>query len=344
MLQHWHPLCSSRSLRRTPMRILIAGHGLVVFRTTSGAIGLLDDSCSHRRMKLSCGKVAGECIVCPYHGWTFDRNGAGQSPGTPKLHTQATTYETREAHGYIWGRLAGADTLFPTVNAAEFAPVRPLEQILNAPLELVLDNFTEVEHAATVHKYIGYDLSDMHQVRSVVTHTDDAVQIKNAGPQKRVPLPVRRMFGIHDNAEFHWEWVTTFSPVMTTYDEFWTEPSSEVPIGVRGRICVFFVPVDEQTTRLVIFPSFRLPWSPLVNRGCLMFRGIARQMVRFEIAQDAKMVDQLADKSIDIDGMKLSRFDRPLALHRERIERIYRGLAIPSGGNHSSLDEASRAG
>ena len=52
-------------------------------------------------------------------------------------------------------------------------------------------------------------------------------------------------------------------------------------------------------------------------------------MVRYEIAQDAKMIDQLADKSTSIEGMKLSRFDRPLAMHRDRIERVYRGSNPP---------------
>lgn len=330
MLQHWHPICASRSVKKQPVRVVIGGHGLVVFRTRGGEVGVLDDSCAHRRMKLSCGQVDGECLVCPYHGWTFDRKGAGESPGTPRLHTQAPTYEVIVAHGFVWARKADSVTSFPIIDAPGFTPVRPLEQVLNAPLELALDNFTEVEHAATVHRYIGYALSDMHMVRSVVTQKDGAVQVKNAGPQKPVPTIVRRMFGIPANAEFHWEWETRFSPVVTTYDEFWSLPSSDAPVGVRGRICVCFVPIDSETTRLVVFPSFRLPWGPTVNRFCLLFRNIARQMVRFEIAQDAKMIDQLADKSIHMEGMKLSRFDRPLALHRERIENVYRGCSDAS--------------
>jgi hypothetical protein len=36
----------------------------------------------------------------------------------------------------------------------------------------------------------------------------------------------------------------------------------------------------------------------------------------------------LADKNPDIDGMKLSRFDRVLGLNRERIEAIYRGQGV----------------
>lgn len=177
MLQHWHPLCPSRSVRRKPGAVRLGGHDLVVFRTSTGEVGVLDDSCPHRRMKLSCGTVQGDCIVCPYHGWTFDRNGGGESPGTPRMTTKTRAFEVVEKHGYVWAREDGAKTDFPQVEADGFAPVRPVEQLINAPLELVLDNFTEVEHAATVHKYIGYDLSDMQRVTSVVAAADKVVEV-----------------------------------------------------------------------------------------------------------------------------------------------------------------------
>ena len=208
--------------------------------------------------------------------------------------------------------------------------MHPVEQIVNAPLEIVLDNFTEVEHAATVHKFIGYSIGDMHRVRSVVATTQDSVRVDNSGPQKFVPKLIRWMFGIPGGAEFHWEWVTRFSPVHTTYDEFWTLPESSEPLGVRGRIHVFFCPIDNQQTRLIVFPMFKLPWSKPITNFCLMFRELARQMVKFEIAQDARMLDQLADTNVDLQGMKLSRLDRPLALHRERIASIYRQSNVPT--------------
>lgn len=346
MFQHWHPLCASRSVRRKPVSVRLGDRGLVVFRTSDG-VGVLDDSCPHRRMKLSCGSVRNDCIVCPYHGWTFDKGGAGASPGTPRLHTQAPAFEVVERAGYVWARSPGSQTTFPQIEADGFAPVRPVEQLINAPLELVLDNFTEVEHAATVHKYIGYDLSEMHRVQSIVTARPNYVRVENSGPQKRVPSVVRKMFGVPRDAEFHWEWVTRFSPVHTIYDEFWTLGTRGREIGVRGRICAFFCPVDEHTTRLVLFPAFRLPWSNAFNTCCLWFREIARQMVRFEIAQDARMIDQLADTNIEIEGMKLSRFDRTLGLHRERIEKIYRASAatetsnIASRFSRSSLSDSS---
>ena len=40
-----------------------------------------------------------------------------------------------------------------------------------------------------------------------------------------------------------------------------------------------------------------------------------------------RILEGLADKNPNIDGMKLSRFDKVLGLNRDRIERIYRNHA-----------------
>ena len=50
-------------------------------------------------------------------------------------------------------------------------------------------------------------------------------------------------------------------------------------------------------------------------------------MVNREIVLDQQMLELLADKSPGIEGMKLSRFDKVLGMHRARIERVYRGQA-----------------
>lgn len=341
MLDHWHPLCPSKRVARKPVGVSLCGRPLVAFRGTDGSVGILADACPHRRMKLSCGHVEGDRLVCPYHGWTFSRAGAGESPGTPKLHTCAPAFDVHESHGFIWVRTPDSNATFPTLGLPDYTSVRPVEKLINAPLELVLDNFTEVEHAATVHKYIGYSLSDMHRVRSVISANSDSVSVDNSGPQKPLPTFMRLLFGIPGNAEFHWEWVTRFSPVFTTYTEFWTLPGSEDRIGVSARIRVFFCPVDDETTRLVVFPSFRLPYSRPISKLCLQFREIARQLVKFEIHQDAVMIEQLADVRTEIEGMKLSRFDRTLGLHRDRIQAIYRGES--GARTHSPKESVSPA-
>jgi phenylpropionate dioxygenase-like ring-hydroxylating dioxygenase large terminal subunit len=58
------------------------GKELVVFRTESGEAKVLDAYCPHLGAHLGHGgKVHGESIACPFHGWQF--NGAGQCTAVP---------------------------------------------------------------------------------------------------------------------------------------------------------------------------------------------------------------------------------------------------------------------
>ena len=38
-------------------------------------VPLLKDRCLHRNAVLSEGRLKDDCLICPYHGWTFDENG-----------------------------------------------------------------------------------------------------------------------------------------------------------------------------------------------------------------------------------------------------------------------------
>ena len=61
-------------------------------------------------------------------------------------------------------------------------------------------------------------------------------------------------------------------------------------------------------------------------RRLLLWKPALLQLVSREVTLDMRMLDLLADKRPGIEGMKLSRFDKTLGLHRQRIDTIYRGL------------------
>src|ERR1700722_7662724 len=102
MLRHWHPVLLSSELRAQPVGVRVAERNLVLWRTPTGKLGALEDNCPHRRMKLSLGRVVGERLLCKYHGWTYDCQGAGESPATPKLYACATHFDVVESHGAVW--------------------------------------------------------------------------------------------------------------------------------------------------------------------------------------------------------------------------------------------------
>src|SRR5215212_84173 len=113
ILDHWHPVLPSRRLKRNGVAaVRLAGHDLVLFRDSTGHLGALIDHCPHRRMKLSLGTVHHDKLQCGYHGWTFDAQGNGESPATPKLHACARHFEVAEKFDAIWVRNAGSCSQF----------------------------------------------------------------------------------------------------------------------------------------------------------------------------------------------------------------------------------------
>jgi phenylpropionate dioxygenase-like ring-hydroxylating dioxygenase large terminal subunit len=69
------------------------------------------DLCPHRGVALSIGKLIGDCVECPFHGFRFDSSGRctlipanGKNAAPPKVFQVNRVYPTREAHGliYIW--------------------------------------------------------------------------------------------------------------------------------------------------------------------------------------------------------------------------------------------------
>jgi len=55
---------------------MISGEHFAVFRSQSGKVSVLDAYCPHMGGNLAVGgRVKGECLECPFHGWVFDNDG-----------------------------------------------------------------------------------------------------------------------------------------------------------------------------------------------------------------------------------------------------------------------------
>src|SRR5207245_7347413 len=89
------------------------------------------------------------------------------------------------------------------------------------------------------------------------------------------------------------------------------------------RLYIFFTPLDDEETAITTFAFTRSRyWGP--NGSMWLARWLVRRKLDHEIRLDVRILEGLADKRPDLDGMKLSRFDRVLGLNRERIDRVYR--------------------
>ena len=86
-MNFWYPACQSSSLTEQPLKRKMLGLDFVLFRDASGRAHCLSNTCIHRGGSLGGGRVKGDCIQCPYHGWEF--GGDGRCRKIPSLGPDA---------------------------------------------------------------------------------------------------------------------------------------------------------------------------------------------------------------------------------------------------------------
>ena len=111
MRQYWLPVLTSAELPAPdspPLRTRLLGENLIAFRATSGAVGLVQNSCPHRGASLFFGRNEEEGLRCVYHGWKFDVTGAcvdmPSEPAESNFRNKVRTvaYPCVERAGVIW--------------------------------------------------------------------------------------------------------------------------------------------------------------------------------------------------------------------------------------------------
>src|SRR5215467_5261387 len=119
MRQYWVPAALSTELPESdgpPLRVRLLGESLIAFRASSGAVGLIQNSCPHRGASLFYGRNEAEGLRCVYHGWKFDVAGrCVDMPNEPeessfKQKVRAVAYPCVERAGLIWAYLGPRET------------------------------------------------------------------------------------------------------------------------------------------------------------------------------------------------------------------------------------------
>jgi nitrite reductase/ring-hydroxylating ferredoxin subunit len=111
----WQPVAFARELTSAPLRVLILGEDLVVFRDRGGRVGVLHLHCSHRGTSLEFGIPLERGLRCCYHGWVYDVDGRClETPGEPagsRLHERIWqgAYPTHEFAGLVFAYFGPPD-------------------------------------------------------------------------------------------------------------------------------------------------------------------------------------------------------------------------------------------
>lgn len=80
-------------------KVVEVGGQKIALLHVNGEFFALDNTCPHRGGPLGDGSVAGESVLCPWHGWAFDCK-TGQSKANPEVSVRC--FPAGVEGGEVW--------------------------------------------------------------------------------------------------------------------------------------------------------------------------------------------------------------------------------------------------
>ena len=135
------------------------GEELVLFRTASGEARVFDAYCPHLGAHLGHGgRVEGERLVCPFHGWCYDRGGrCVEIPYARRIPPRAAvrTWPVIERNGAIlvWKHHLGKEPTFevPELPGESWTETHWEHLIVEMHILDVTENGVDVAHFPKIH-------------------------------------------------------------------------------------------------------------------------------------------------------------------------------------------------
>ena len=164
----WYNICRANDMNPgTLSEKRVFGENLLLWRGEDGAYHLQENYCPHLGANIGAdGKVVGNAVECPFHGWRFGGNGnLVEIPYAPDAKTQAClrNYPIREYYGLIvaWYHPDEAEPLFelPEIPELDDPGIRgPLEygtHEVATCLQEMTENGVDGAHFMSIHKHPG---------------------------------------------------------------------------------------------------------------------------------------------------------------------------------------------
>jgi phthalate 4,5-dioxygenase len=246
----WTPVCLADDIPEPggdPLPVRVLGEDLVVFRTGEGAVGAINERCTHRGASLRIGRVDDCGIRCLYHGWQFGVDGTIRE--TPNLRDsrvrnkiKAPAYPTREAGGLLWAYFGPPEKLpeFPVYNwmATGPQPRVPVRMLVECNWVQLIEGTIDSSHVGILH---SDELEEAQSgVYDTLQHASDKFPTSDDAPELVVE---NTDFGFHyaairalrddDGADY-----VRVTPYVLPYMNY-TPP---------GRAAILHVPVDDGVT------------------------------------------------------------------------------------------------
>ncbi|MFI5717752.1 aromatic ring-hydroxylating dioxygenase subunit alpha [Nocardia sp. NPDC051750] len=205
------PLGETRPLR-------YFGEDLVAYRDESGEIHVLTGHCKHLGAHIGHGgKVVGDCVECPFHGWRWGPDGRNTAiPGEKRVNRglRLRVYPVNEQNGcvFMWHHPEGAPPnwampdvlgLFPELTVDPGSFYRPYPEFSRKadgePVhpQVVLENGPDSAHFRYVHRAtVTPRMLDWNESEHSWTFLTGWPDVRSADPDAMAMLIHAHMFGL----------------------------------------------------------------------------------------------------------------------------------------------------
>lgn len=144
-----------------PMRRVILGEPIALYRDENGRPVALADRCPHRFAPLSRGRVRQGALECPYHGLAFDASGRcvhnPHGDGRIPEAARVASYPLMERYGAVWIWMGDAERA-NEATLPDFGYLDPAQNetstgylLTRAHYQLSADNLLDLSHFQFLH-------------------------------------------------------------------------------------------------------------------------------------------------------------------------------------------------
>jgi phenylpropionate dioxygenase-like ring-hydroxylating dioxygenase large terminal subunit len=268
MRQYWVPAALSSELPEAEgplLRVRLLGEDLIGFRTTSGAVGLIQNSCPHRGASLFYGRNEDEGLRCVYHGWKYDVTGqCVDMPSEPiestyKSKVRATAYPCVERGGLIWAYLGPRSTPPPLPDLEPNMLAGSTLQIYQRECNWVQALEGDIDTCHTVFLHLGHVAAD-----DTAPGTWARYALSDRAPRYEVAdTDFGVMYGAYRPAEadsHYWRMANFLFPFYAMV------PTGVMGLEVRVRA---WIPMDDEHTLALTISHGAQPQSRTAGRQAL---------------------------------------------------------------------------
>jgi len=197
LTNNWYAIAKASEIKKNkPVKRTVMEIPLVCWRNEQGEIQILMDRCIHRNAPLSEGQIVNNCLVCPYHGWTFNETGScvkipSEGPHNERIPKQKVEkFPAMERYELVWVWM-GRETVpskepfeMPLIKGQGWKHYYMVTEFDNNVTDLV-ENFMDVPHTVYVHEGWFRDRKQMC-VKADVERTNDSVLVTYDQPNDSI--------------------------------------------------------------------------------------------------------------------------------------------------------------